>query len=195
MPAASWAFLLMLGLGVALEMSMLLWSTAYLEQVAGLPRTTAISAAAAFPAAMLVGRTGGSVLVRHVAPMILYPATLCLIIPGFLAFWGGFPAVVVVLGLFVAGLAIALLYPLSLSFAVGAAGTAGSVASARSGLASGAAILVAPFTLGMLADHVGLSSAYLIAPILAAAILLCFVAARALERREQAGQGQLRLEG
>jgi fucose permease len=195
MPAASWAFLLMLGLGVALEMSMLLWSTAYLEQVVGLPRTTAISAAAAFPAAMLIGRTGGSVLVRRVAPAILYPATLCLIIPGFLAFWGGFPAPIVVLGLFIAGLAIALLYPLSLSFAVGAAGLAGSVASARSGLASGAAILIAPFTLGTLADHVGLSSAYLIAPILAAAILLCFVAARALERRGQVGEGQLRLEG
>jgi fucose permease len=182
-PPASWAFLVMLGLGVALEMTMLLWSTAYLEQVAGLPRRAAVTAAAAFPAAMLVGRTAGSVLVRRVAPAILYPATLCLIVPGFLAFWGGFPAPVVVLGLFLAGLAVALLYPLSLSFAVGAAGAAGSVASARSGLASGAAILTAPFTLGALADHVGLSRAYLIAPILAAAILLCFLAARALERR------------
>jgi hypothetical protein len=34
-----------------------------------------------------------------------------------------------------------------------------------------------------LADHVGLSRAYLIAPILAGAILLCFVAARTMERR------------
>jgi fucose permease len=183
-PPASWAFLVMLGLGVALEMTMLLWSTAYLEQVAGLPRQAAVTAAAAFPAAMLVGRTGGSVLVRRVAPAILYPATLCLIVPGFLAFWDGFAAPVVVMGLFLAGLAIALLYPLSLSFAVGAAGAAGSAASARSGLASGAAILIAPFTLGALADRVGLSSAYLIAPILAGAILLCFVAARALERRD-----------
>ena len=85
-------------------------------------------------------------------------------------------------GLFLAGLSVALLYPLSLSFAVGAAGAAGSAASARSGLASGTAILTAPIALGTLADHVGLSRAYLIVPILAAAILLCFVAARTMER-------------
>jgi fucose permease len=182
-PAASWAFLFMLGLGVALEMTMLLWSPAYLEQVAGLPRTAAVTAAAAFPAAMLLGRSAGSVLVRRVAPAILYPATLCLIAPGFLAFWGGFPAPVAVFGLFLSGLAVALLYPLSLSFAVGVAGPAGAAASARSGLAAGTAVLTAPIALGAMADHVGLSRAYLIAPILAAAILLCFVAARTMERR------------
>jgi fucose permease len=182
-PAASWAFLLMLGLGVALEMTMLLWSPAYLEQVAGLPRTAAVTTAAAFPAAMLLGRSAGSVLVQRFAPAILYPATLCLIAPGFLAFWGGFPAPIAVFGLFLAGLAIALLYPLSLSFAVGAAGAAGNAASARSGLAAGTAVLTAPIALGATADQVGLSRAYLIAPILAAAILLCFVAARTMERR------------
>jgi fucose permease len=183
-PAASWAFLVMLGLGVALEMTMLLWSPAYLEQVAGLPRTAAVAAAAAFPAAMLLGRSAGSVLVRRVAPTVLYPATLSLITPGFLAFWAGFPAAIAVCGLFLAGLAIALLYPLSLSFAVGAAGAAGNAASARSGLAAGTAVLTAPIALGALADHVGLSRAYLIAPILAAAILLCFFAARTMERRD-----------
>ena len=162
---------------------MLLWSPAYLEQVVGLPRTAAVTAAAAFPAAMLLGRSAGSVLVRRVAPAILYPATLCLIAPGFLAFWGGFSASVAVFGLFVAGLAVALLYPLSLSFAVGAAGAAGAAASARSGLAAGAAVLTAPIALGAMADHVGLSRAYLIAPILAAVILLCFVVARTMERR------------
>jgi fucose permease len=118
-----------------------------------------------------------------VAPAILYPATLCLIVPGFLAFWGGFPAPVAVFGLFLAGLAIALLYPLSLSFAVGAAGMAGNTVSARTGLFAGTAMLTAPLALGAIADHVGLSRAYLMAPILAAAILLCFVVARTMERR------------
>ena len=58
---------------------------------------------------MLLGRSAGGVLVRRMAPANLYPATLCLIAPGFVAFWGGFPAPVAVFGLFVAGLAIALL--------------------------------------------------------------------------------------
>ena len=187
LPLASWAFLVMLGLGVALEMTMLLWSPAYLEQVAGLPRSAAVTCAAAFPAAMLFGRSAGSVLLRRIAPAILCPAALCLIAPGFLAFWGGAPAPVTVFGLFLAGLAIALLYPLSLSFAVGAAGAAGNAASARSGLAAGTAVLTAPIALGALADQVDLSRAYLIAPVLAAAILLCFFAARAMERRDAYG--------
>jgi fucose permease len=191
-PAASRAYLIMLGLGVALEMTMLIWSPAYLEQVAGLPRTAAVTAAAAFPAAMLLGRWAGSVVVRRVAPAILYPAALCLIAPGFLAFWGGFSASIAVFGLFLAGLAIALLYPLSLSFAVGAAGAAANAASARSGLAAGAAVLTAPIALGALADQVGLSRAYLIAPILAAAILLCFAAARTMERRGAYSAGESR---
>jgi fucose permease len=183
LPAASWAFLVMLGLGVALEMTMLLWSPAYLEQVAGLPRSAAVTSAAAFPAAMLLGRSVGAVLLRRIAPTILCPAALCLIAPGFLAFWGGAPAPVTVFGLFVAGLAIALLYPLSLSFAIGAAGPAGNSASARSGFTTGTAVLTAPIALGALADQFGLSHAYLIAPVLAVAILLCFAAARAMERR------------
>ena len=191
-PAASWAFLIMLGLGVALEMTFLIWSPAYLEQVVGLPRAAAVTAAAAFPAAMLLGRWAGSVVVRRVAPAILYPAALCLIAPGFLAFWGGFSASVAVFGLFLVGLAVALLYPLSLSFAVGAAGAAANAASARSGLASGAAVLTAPIALGALADQVGLSRAYLIAPILAAAILLCFVTARTVERRSAYASGESR---
>jgi fucose permease len=108
---------------------------------------------------------------------------LCLIAPGFRAFWGGFSTPVAVFGLFLAGLAIALLYPLSMSFAVGAAGAAGNAASARSGLAAGTAVLTAPIALGAMPDHVGLSRAYLIAPILAIAILPRFVAARRMERR------------
>jgi len=183
-PPASWAFLVMLGLGVALEMTMLLWSPAYLEKVAGLAPSSAVASAAAFPAAMLFGRSAGSLVLRHVAPAILCPAALCLIAPGFLAFWGGASAAVIVFGLFLNGLAIALLYPLSLSFAVGAAGAAGPAASARSGLAAGTAVLTAPIALGALADQVGLSRAYLIAPIIAVAILLCFLIAQAMERRE-----------
>jgi MFS family permease len=171
LPPASWAYLVMLGFGVALEMTV------------GLPRTTAVTAAAAFPAAMLVGRTAGAVLVQRVRPEILHPSALCLIAPGFLAFWGGFSPLISVFGLFLAGLAIALLYPLSLSFAVGAAGAAGNSASARSGFAAGAAVLTVPVALGALADRVGLSLAYLAAPILASIVLLCFAAARLMEQQ------------
>ena len=183
LPAASWAFLVMLGLGVALEMCMLVWSPAFMEQVVGLSRPAAATASAAFPAAMLLGRWGGSVALRLLPPSLLYPGMLLLLAPGFALYWGTAAPALAIVGLFVCGLAIALLYPLALSFAVGAAGPAGDAASARSGLAAGTALLTAPIALGTLADNFGLSRAYLIAPLLACAILLCFAVARALQRR------------
>jgi predicted MFS family arabinose efflux permease len=183
LPAASWAYLVMLGLGVALEMCLLLWSPAFLQQVVGLSRSWAATASAAFPAAMLLGRWAGSVVVRRVPPPLLYPASLVLLMPGFALYWGVAAPVLAVTGLFVAGLAVSLLYPLAMSFAMGAAGPAGDAASARSGLAAGTAILLAPIALGTLADNLGLSSAQLIAPAFGVAILACFIVARALERR------------
>lgn len=183
LPAASWAFLVMLGLGCALEMCLLLWSPAFLEQVVGLSRPVAATASAAFPVAMLLGRWAGSVALRLVPPSLLYPGSLCLLAPGFALYWASNWPPLAIAGLFVCGLAISLLYPLGLSFAVGAAGPAADAASARSGLAAGTALLTAPIALGALADTVGLSQAYLIAPVLGGAILLSFALARALQRR------------
>jgi fucose permease len=132
---------------------------------------------------MLLGRWGGSVVLRVVPPVLLHPATLCLLAPGFMLYWGDISAPLAIAGLFLCGLAISLLYPLGLSFAVGAAGPAGDTASARSALACGTAMLAAPIALGALADAVGLAQAYLIAPLLGVAILLCFTIARTLQRR------------
>jgi hypothetical protein len=52
-------------------------------------------------------------------------------------------------------------------------------------------VLTAPIALGALADHIGLSTAYLISPILAGGILLCFGVARAVERRGAHASGNL----
>jgi fucose permease len=189
LPVASWAFLVMLGLGVALEMCLLLWSPAFLQSVVGLSRSLAATASAAFPAAMLLGRWAGSVVVRQIHPSVLYPATLCLLVPGFALYWGAMSPVLAVIGLFVAGLAVSMLYPLAMSFAVEAAGPVGDAASARSGLASGTALLLAPIALGTVADAVGLSRAQLIAPALGVVILLCFAVARTLQRRSMLAAG------
>jgi len=183
LPVASAAFLVMLGFGVALEMCMLLWSPAFLGQVVGLSPSAATTASAAFPAAMLLGRWAGSFALRRMAPMLLWPLAFALLVPGFALYWGSASPPLAVLGLFLAGLAIALNYPLALGFAVGAAGPAGDTASARATFAGGVAILTAPIALGALADRVGLSAAYLIVPGFGVAIVLCFLIARVLERR------------
>jgi hypothetical protein len=53
-------------------------------------------------------------------------------------------------------------------------------------LAAGAAILLAPIILGRLADELGLRLAHLMVPALVATALVCFLVARAMQRRTNA---------
>jgi fucose permease len=183
LPPACLAYLVTLGLGVALEFSVLLWCPAFLEHVVGMGAPAAAAAAAAFSAAMLLGRWAGSVLVRSLRPVLLYPAALALVVPGFALYWGIATPIAAVTGLFVIGLSVALLYPLSLGLIIAAAGPAADTAGARTAFAAGTALLLSPLVLGALADAVGLRAAHLVIPAIAAAIVLCFALARTLERR------------
>jgi fucose permease len=186
LPAAYWAYWCLLAMVVAIEFCILLWAPAFLGQVTGLPQAHAASAAATFALAMLIGRTVGSGLVRQLAPQHLLPLALAVTVAGFMLYWGSSQAVLALAGLFVLGLGVALLYPLTLGFAIGVAGERGDAASARFMLAVGLAIVSMPILLGALADEVGLHRAHLMVPALAALALLCFVVAQMLERRRVA---------
>ncbi len=183
LPLPSILFMVTLGLGVALEYSVLLWSPAYLEHEIGLTRADANTAAAAYSVAMLLGRLGGSVVVRRVAPLVLYPLALSVVVPGFILYWVIATPVLAIAGVFLLGLAISLLYPLAIGLTVSAAGPLGDLAGTRSGYAAGTALLLSPLVLGGLADAVGLRMAHLAIPAIAVAILSCFSVARILQRR------------
>jgi len=71
-----------------------------------------------------------------------------------------------VVGLFLTGLGIANLYPLTLSLAIGTAAGVSATASARATLASATAIGVAPLVLGWLADHISIDRAHAVIPLL-----------------------------
>lgn len=181
--AAYWAYWCMLGAVVALEFSVLFWAPAFLERVVGLSAAAAAAGAAAFSVAMLTGRLAAGVLVRRVVAWHLFLAALLVTILGFLVYWGlGWPLGAVV-GLFVLGLGIAPLYPLTVGFAIEAAGPQADAASARFMLAVGLSILSMPALLGGLADEVGLRPAHLMVPGLATVALVCLGIAKALQRR------------
>jgi fucose permease len=170
-----WSYWTTLGLGVATEYCVLLWAPEYLEQVAGLSRTGAAVGAGAFMAAMIAGRVACSrLLLRHGAPRLLR-AALLLTLAGFAVYWtlgdaarvrSGWAALSAITGLFLTGVGIAPIYPLTLALAVQAAGPLAALASARTTLASGGAILIMPALLGGAADLIGLREATLIVPLL-----------------------------
>ena len=131
---------------------------------------------------MLIGRTAGSRLLRHARPQHLFSLALLVAALGFLLYWWALQPVLATVGLFVLGLGVALLYPLTLGFAIGAAGDRADAASARFMLAAGLAIASMPALLGALADEVGLHMAHLLVPALVALALICFMVAQAFER-------------
>ena len=183
LPAPYWIYWCALTMAIAIEFCILLWAPEFLQQVVGLSATKAAAAAAVFGLAMLTGRTAGGSLLRVIAAQRLFPLALLVTCLGFLIYWGLPRPPAAIVGLFVLGLGVALLYPLTIGLAMGAAGTRADTASARAALAGTLGILVTPALLGGLADKVGLHLALLIVPGLVVVALICFVTAQALQRQ------------
>jgi fucose permease len=174
LPSSFWLYWIVLFLVVAMEMSMVVWTTDFLVSVAGLSYTSAVLAFGTFPAAMLIGRLAGSRLTRRWSSIILLLTALGITFIGFLIFWLARLTTLNILGLFISGLGIANLFPLTLSIAVGLAADQANQASARVSLGVGTALLTAPLFLGWLADRLGLQNAYgmVIALVIAASALI-----------------------
>jgi predicted MFS family arabinose efflux permease len=160
LPLAFWLYWIVLFFITAVEMSLVVWATEFLDSVVGLSRTEAVLAYSAFPAAMLVGRIAGSRLTRRSSSMTLLLLSLGVTLVGFPLFWLARLPALNILGLFVTGLGIANMYPLTLSIAIGVAREQSNLASARISMGVGTALLTAPLLLGWLADRLSLQIAY-----------------------------------
>ena len=118
-----------------------------------------------------------------------------IVFAGFAAYRSAEEPAVAVSGLFVLGLGIAVLFPLSFSFAIGAAGPAAQKGSARVMIASGLAIMLGPPLLGAIADHAGLASALMMIPVFMALSLGAFLGGTLAGRRMSATVGGGRTAG
>ena len=162
---------------VAIEFSIVFWSTDFFETELGLSGSTA-AAAGTFLLGMAVGRALGGRLAQRIAAEAT--ARLCARLDdarlrGVLA---GAGRRIAVPGLFLAGLGVSLLYPLTLTLGIAASGGRTDAASARAAFGAGIAIALAPFVLGALADQTSLARAYAIVPVLLAAGAATLFAAR-----------------
>jgi fucose permease len=182
LPPAFWAYWAMLGAVVAVEFSVLLWAPAFLERVVGMSASAAALGAAAFFAAMLIGRTAGISLIRAFDGRKIFLAAAATTVVGFAAYWGAAVPAVVLVGLFVVGLGISLFFPLTLSFAMESAGNAPDRAATRTMLAPGLAILLSPPLLGAIADNLGLRLAQFATPVFVMLAVAAFLVAERLRR-------------
>jgi fucose permease len=172
LPILFWIYWAAIVLAVAVEFCMISWSADYLENGLGMLKVDAALAISLFLAAMIIGRLAGSRLVQHFSTHKVVMGSILVASLGFLVYWNTSSIVLGLGGLFVTGLGVASLYPLILSFAIGAAKGQTVRASARATLASGTAILTLPLVLGRLADAIGIRPAYGVVAVLLISVFL-----------------------
>jgi len=184
LPTLFWAYWLVVFLSVSVEWSTIFWGADFLETSVGLRKVDAATLMSVFFGAILLGRILGSRLARRLPLSTLLPGAILLALGGFLPFWLAPAAPLNVGGLFVAGLGIANLFPLTLAAASGSvAPHQADAASSRITLSAGLAILITPQVLGTLADHTGIKAAYAVAAVFLAVATGAIVAANRLARR------------
>lgn len=183
LPIAFWTYWALAFASTSLEFCVIFWATSFFAQVIRYDAAMAATAAAGFPLGMLVGRIILGGLVRRVPPPRLFAGALVIAALGFGLYWGSNHPVASIVGVFVIGLGIAPLYPLSSSFAVGAAPGAADLASVRLAISFGLSLLIAPIALGALADGLGIALAHLALPVIIVIAGSCLLLARRLEGR------------
>ncbi len=161
LPPLFWNYWLVIFLGVSIEWSIIFWGAEFLEKNTGLERATAATIMSVYFGAVVLSRAVGSQLTRRFPTGILLLTALILTAIGFFLFWLSPMTVLAVVGLFIAGLGVANLFPLTLSVASNVVTPAQSdAASGRISLGAGMAILIAPQILGTFADATDIKTAY-----------------------------------
>jgi len=174
LPPSYWLLAALVATGMAVEFCVIYFG-AELLSATGLSTAQAATAMSAFYLGILAGRVGGTWLTRRAGRDIpLLWASLAVTAAGFLVFWLAGPPSLAITGLFVCGLGVASLYPLSVAIALAAAPGNGDTAQSAIQLLGGGLVLTAPFLLGSLADRLGLHTAFAVdlALIGASAVLL-----------------------
>jgi MFS family permease len=102
---------------VAVEWSIVFWGADFLEKNGDLSRTDAATIMSVYFLATVIGRVGGSRLTHRIVVNRLLLLSLAIAFAGFASFWLVPTLWWTLAGLFVAGLGVANLFPLTLSIA------------------------------------------------------------------------------
>lgn len=173
-----WAFWLTLVFTDAFEFG-LIFGAAVLLEYRGMSQAGAATALSLLFWGMIVGRFTGSRLVRRVAPIRLLRFTFALAAVGIVAHWLSPILILSLVGLFLAGIGISNLYPLTTSLGLQAAASNSSAAGSRLSLATGVSMLISPLLFGILTDLADIRVAFAAEPFfLAIAIVTAWIGAK-----------------
>jgi predicted MFS family arabinose efflux permease len=164
LPAAFWVAAAMIFCTTAAEWCVTGWGASFVKDAADVSTDTAVTLMGGYFAGVLAGRATGSILARRYAAHKLLAGALGLTAIGFAILWPASHPATAFAGLIVLGIGLGNLFPLGLSVTVGLAPEHAQLASGRAVLVTSAAVLLAPLTVGALADATSISAALSVVP-------------------------------
>lgn len=176
LPRAYWLAFAFLVAAISVEFSIVFWGATLVERRTHVPIPEATAIGALFLGGMFAGRLGLSVGIGAGHDIRRNAATgLVLAGVGAGVAWVSTAAIMSGVALFLAGVGVAILYPLGVAAALAGAPGQLALAGNRLTLASGLAILVAPLALGAIADAAGVIAGWgLVLGLVAVAMCLVF---------------------
>jgi fucose permease len=161
----AWAFLVA---AIGVEFSIVFWAATLVERQATTTVAEAAAIAAAFLGGMFLGRLAlSSGVGRRWRTPAMVSGGLAVAAAGAALAWVSTSPTLSTVALLLAGLGVAVLYPLGVAAAIAAAPGRLAQAGNRLTLASGLAILVAPLALGAVADATGVVAGWTLVLVLA----------------------------
>jgi MFS family permease len=178
LPGVFWIAATMLVCTTAAEWCITAWGATFVQDAAGVSADAAVALMAGYFGGVLAGRTLGSRLARRHDPARLITIALAVTAAGFAILWPSTAPAQALIGLSILGIGLGNLFPMGMSVTVALAPHQAALASGRAVLVTSSAVLLAPLTVGTLADATSLKAALAVVPILLALAAAALTAVR-----------------
>jgi fucose permease len=183
LPSVFWIAAAVLFCTTAAEWCITAWGASFVQDTAHVSADTGVALMGGYFGGVVVGRTLGSRLARRHDPAKLLAVALAVTAVGFAVLWPSSTPAAELAGLSLLGVGLGNLFPMGLSVTVSLAPNRAALASARAVAMTSLAVLVAPLTVGTLADATSLRAALAVVPVvLALAAVGLALVRRARER-------------
>ena len=164
LPAVFWIAAAVLFCTTAAEWCITAWGASFVEDAAEVSTDTAVALMGGYFGGVVVGRVLGSRLARRHDPARLLALALAVTAAGFAVLWPSTGPAQALVGLALLGVGLGNLFPMGLAVTVALAPGRAALASARAVGMVSLAVLLAPLTVGALADATSLTAALGVVP-------------------------------
>jgi fucose permease len=165
LPGVFWIAAAMLFCTTAAEWCITAWGATFVQDAADVSTDTAVALMAGYFGGVLAGRTLGSRVARRHDPARLLALALAVAAAGFAVLWPSTAPAQALIGLALLGIGLGNLFPMGMSLTVALVPERAASASGRAVAMTSFAVLLAPVTVGTLADATSLKAALAVVPL------------------------------